>query len=499
VATPQVVVVGLGPAGPELVTAAAVDALRRPVRRFLRTAHHPSAVVVEHATTFDHLYEGADTFADVYSAITEELVAAASNDGEVVYAVPGSPFVLERSVRHLLDDPRVAVRVVPGLSFLDLAYGRLGIDPVEAGVRLVDGHEFAKAAAGERGPLLVAHAHAPWVLSDIKLAADGSGDEEVVVLQRLGLPDERVTSVPWADLDRSVEPDHLTCLYIPHLGEPVGHELVRFHDIVRRLREECPWDRQQTHASLTRYAIEEVYELVEAIGALGANGTDGATGEPGEADAALEEELGDVMLQVFLHAAIAEQEGRFSVADVARAISEKMVRRHPHVFGDVAVSSADHVARNWDAIKAAEKGVAENGAAEGSTFDGVPGALPALAYARELTAKAAKVGFDWDDADGTLDKVAEELDEVRASWGDSEALRGEVGDLLLAIVNLARHRGVDPESALRVATAKFRGRVQACEVLAAARGIDTRTASLVVLDALWDEVKQGEREPISDT
>jgi tetrapyrrole methylase family protein/MazG family protein len=250
--TPRVVVVGLGPAGPELVTAAALDALDRPVRRFLRTSRHPSAVVVETATTFDHLYEDADTFAEVYSAITEELVAAAAEDGEVVYAVPGSPFVLERSVRHLLTDARVAVEVVPGLSFLDLAYGRLGIDPVEAGVRLIDGHEFAAAAAGERGPLLVAHAHAPWVLSDIKLAADGEGDEEVVVLQRLGLPDEQVTSVPWADLDRSIEPDHLTCLYIPHLGEPVGHELVRFHGIVRRLREECPWDRQQTHASRTR-------------------------------------------------------------------------------------------------------------------------------------------------------------------------------------------------------------------------------------------------------
>jgi tetrapyrrole methylase family protein/MazG family protein len=197
---------------------------------------------------------------------------------------------------------------------------------------------------------------------------------------------------------------------------------------------------------------------------------------------------------VFLHAAIAEQDGRFSVADVASTISEKMVRRHPHVFGDVAVSSAEHVARNWDAIKEAEKG----GAATGSTFDGVPGALPALAYARELTAKAAKVGFDWADADGTLDKVAEELDEVRAAWSDGEALRGEVGDLLLAIVNLARHRGVDPESALRTATAKFRARVQACEMLAAERGIDTRTAGLANLDALWEEVKQAEREPIRD-
>ena len=375
-------VVGLGPAGPDLVTQGALAAIERIPTRFLRTSRHPSAVVVADATTFDHLYEEADRFADVYTAIADALVGAARAAGEVLYAVPGSPWVLERSVRHLLADDRVSVEVVPGLSFLDLAYARVGIDPIEAGVRLVDGHDFAAAAAGERGPMVVAHAHARWVLSDIKLAVDstsGDGDDEVVVLQRLGLPDEAVFTVPWADLDRSFEPDHLTCVFVPRLAAPVGHELVRFHGIVRRLREECPWDRQQTHQSLTRYAIEEVYELVEAIG--------------GAADDALEEELGDVLLQVFLHSAIAEQEGRFTVADVASRISAKMVRRHPHVFGGVEVSGPEQVVRNWEAIKAEEKG-----GAPASALDGVPGDLPALSYARELGAKAAKVGFDWDDA-----------------------------------------------------------------------------------------------------
>jgi len=481
VATPSVVVVGLGPAGPDLVTAGALDALAQPVRRFLRTARHPSAVVVEDATTFDHLYEQADTFADVYQAITDALVVAAATDGEVVYAVPGSPYVLERSVRHLLADPRVDVRVVPGLSFLDLAYGRLGIDPVEASVRLVDGHEFATAGAGERGPMLVAHSHAPWVLSDIKLAVDGPGSDEVVVLQRLGLPDEHVLTVRWEDLDRSVEPDHLTCLYVPHVAEPVGAELVRFHGIVRRLRDECPWDRQQTHESLTRYAVEEVYELIEAIGRL-----DGS----GAADEELEEELGDVLLQVFLHSAITEQEGRFSIADVAAGISEKMVRRHPHVFGSTTVSGADQVATNWEAIKAAEKGLGAG--VRASSVDGVPGDLPALAYARELSARASKAGFDWDVPEGTLAKVAEELDEVREVFDDPAAVGAEVGDLLFATVNLARHRGVDPEAALRQAAAKFRRRIQACEALAAERGLDTRTAGLPALDALWDEVKAAE-------
>jgi tetrapyrrole methylase family protein / MazG family protein len=478
------VVIGLGPAGPGLVTSAALDVLARPVRRFLHTVRHPSAIVVEDATTFDHLYEQADTFADVYQAITDALVQAAQEDGEVVYAVPGSPYVLERSVRHLLADPRVDVGIVPGLSFLDPAYGRLGIDPVEAGVRLVDGHEFATAAAGERGPMLVAHAHAPWVLSEIKLAVDGAGSDEVVVLQRLGLPDEAVVTVRWEDLDRSVVPDHLTCLYVPHVTQPVGAELVRFHGIVRRLRDDCPWDRQQTHQSLTRYAVEEVYELIEAIGRL-----DGS----GAADEALEEELGDVLLQVFLHSAIAEQEGRFSIADVAAGIGQKMVRRHPHVFGSTTVAGADQVARNWEAIKAAEKGVGS--AVRTSSVDGVQGDLPALAYAREMSARAAKAGFDWDVPHGTLDKVAEELDEVREAFDDPATVGAEIGDLLFATVNVARHRGVDPEAALRQAAAKFRRRIQACEALAAERDIDARTAGLPVLDALWDEVKATEPRP----
>jgi tetrapyrrole methylase family protein / MazG family protein len=478
---PRVTVIGLGPAGPELVTAATLEAIQRIPRRFLRTSRHPSSVVVANAATFDHVYEAADRLAGVYTAIADELVAAAEVEGEVLYAVPGSPWVLERSVRNLLADQRVHVEVIPALSFLDLAYARLGIDPIEAGVRMVDGHEFATAAAGERGPLLVAHAHARWVLSDIKLSVHDAVDDrdEVVFLQRLGLPDEAVTVVPWADLDRSVEPDHLTCIYIPRLAAPVGRELVRFHEIVRRLREECPWDRQQTHQSLTRYAIEEVYELVEAIGQLDGAGADH--------DAALEEELGDVLLQVFLHAAIAEQHGRFTVADVAARISEKMIRRHPHVFGQVSVNGPEQVIANWETIKAHEKG-----ATEASAVDGVPGDLPALAYARELTAKASKVGFDWDDAAGTLEKVSEELDEVRAAFDDPSRLPGEVGDLLFATVNVARHRGIDPEAALRVAAAKFRRRFQACEGLAAERGIDTRTAGLEVLDALWGEVKAAE-------
>ena len=344
--TRRVTVVGLGPGGPDLVTAGTTAELRRVEQRYLRTERHPAASVATWTATFDGLYEQAERIDDVYPGIVDALVEAAATNGEVVYAVPGSPRVAERSVELLVTDGRVTVDVHPALSFLDLAWVRLGVDPLDAGVRVVDGHDFAVGAAGERGPLLVAQCDSRDVLSDVKLAVHDP-PAAVTVLQRLGLPDESMREVPWDELDRGIDADHLTSLWIPELAAPVGAELMRFDEVVRRLRAECPWDRQQTHASLTKYLLEEAGEAVEAIEAL-----DVASGRGFDE---LEEELGDVLLQVFLHSAIATEDGRFTIADVARGITEKMVRRHPHVFGDVDADDADAVARNWEAIKAAEK------------------------------------------------------------------------------------------------------------------------------------------------
>jgi tetrapyrrole methylase family protein / MazG family protein len=483
----RVTIVGLGPAGDEFVTQQTVDAIAMHPHRFIRTTRHPSAALVGAATSFDDIYEAAETFADVYAEITERLVTAAAEHGEILYAVPGSPLVLEQSVRHLLDDPRVICTVLPAMSFLDIAFARLGIDPVDAGVRLIDGHDFASAAAGDHGPMFVAHTHANWVLSDIKLAVEGAtGDEPVVILQRLGTPDELITNTTWAELDRTVEADHLTCIYIPHFGAPVGGSLVRFHQLSRTLREQCPWDREQTHQSLIKYLLEETYEVVDALQALDPDQPD--------TDAALIEELGDLMYQIEFHATIAEQDGRFTMADVVEGIHDKLVRRHPHVFGTVTADDADTVVANWDAIKHAEKG-------RTSVFDGVATSQPSLSYAYHVQRKAAKVGFDWPDVDGAFPKIAEEVEELKealnealngADDGDRQRIDDELGDLLFAVVNVARHLDVEPEAALRQATHKFRRRFEAVERLAAARGIAINGTTLATLDALWDEVKQGE-------
>jgi tetrapyrrole methylase family protein/MazG family protein len=410
----RVTVVGLGPAGAELLTSEARAAVEGIPHRYLRTTRHPAAVAVPEAVSFDARYEAGATLDEVYTTIVDDLVAAAAEHGEVLYAVPGSPTVAERTVELLRSDDRVDVEVLPSVSFLDLAWDRLGVDPVAAGVRLVDGHDFAVAAAGADGPLLVAQCDSTAVLSDIKLAVDDG--PAVTVLQRLGLSDEAVTEVAWADLDRSVEPDHLTSVWIPGLADPVAAELQRFADVVRRLRRDCPWDREQTHQSLTRHLVEETYEVLDAIALLD-HDADAGYG-------ALEEELGDLLFQVVFHATLGAEEGRFTLVDVARGIHDKLVLRHPHVFADVEVDGADAVVNNWEAIKKAEK-------ARDSVFDGIPTGLPALLFALKVLKKADATGL---------------LSQVPPPSGD------DLGPALFALVERARDAGVDPEDALRGAT-----------------------------------------------
>jgi tetrapyrrole methylase family protein / MazG family protein len=429
---PRIVVCGLGGGGADMVTAGTRDAVARISHRFLRTARHPSAAVVGEVPTFDHLYDGAESIDAVYTGIADALVAAAGEHGEVLYAVPGSPAVAERTVDLLRADERVAVEVLPALSFVDLAWPRLGIDPVERGVRLVDGHRFEIEAAGERGPLLVAQCDDRQVLSDVKLVLGEAGDDglTVTVLQRLGLPDEHIVEVPWHELDRVVRPDHLTSLYVPRLAAPLAGEAAALAEVVRRLRAECPWDREQTHHSLRHHLLEEAYEVLEALDHLDV--------EAGEGFDALEEELGDLLFQVFLHATLATEEGRFTLVDVIRGISDKLIGRHPHVFGDVTVEGADEVAERWERLKQAEKG-------RSSVMDGIPATLPALAYALKVQRKAASQGVDW-----------------RTLIEGDDAL-GELGRRLLDVVDDARRAGDDPETELRIAAEVVRDRFRRFE------------------------------------
>ncbi|CAN5748077.1 nucleoside triphosphate pyrophosphohydrolase [soil metagenome] len=446
---PRIIACGLGPAGADLVTRETADLLGsgRPVR--VRTARHPAVgELIPGAPSYDARYESSDTFAEVYRRIADDLVTQAGALGEVVYAVPGSPRVLERTVDLLAERAaagEVDLDVRPALSFLDLAWVRLGIDPLEEGVRLVDGHRFATRTAGERGPLLVAHCHNRRVLSDIKLAVEHPPSEPVLVIARLGGADEAITAVDWADLDRSVEPDHLTSLYIPALAAPVAAELVDFAELVRTLRESCPWDREQTHVTLTRHALEEAYEVVEAVTAW-----DAAIGTEAEVDADehLAEELGDLLFQVVFHATLGAERGAFDLADVARGIHDKLVRRHPHVFppegveGEPATDVAS-LTRTWEEIKRAETG-------RTSVMDGLPDELPSLLWAQKVLRKADAAGHPWSPAEAAAGDIA---------VNDTD----DLGEQLLALVHAARQADLDPETAVRTAAARVRDRVRAAE------------------------------------
>jgi tetrapyrrole methylase family protein/MazG family protein len=446
---PRVVIVGLGPGDVELLTVGTREAINGIGTQFVRTRRHPAAVVMEAATSFDDVYESASSIDDVYPAIVERLISAALESGEILYAVPGSPIVAEHTVELLLADPRCEVEIIPALSFLDLTWARLGIDPVSVGVRIIDGHRFAAEAAGERGPLLVAQCDSADVLSDVKLALDAgidsclAPDATVTVLQRLGLPDEVVKEIPWADLDR-VAADHLTSIYIPHLAAPVAQEFVRFAELVALLRAECPWDREQTHESLRRHLLEESYEVLEAIDQLD---VDAGTGYEH-----LEEELGDLLFQVLFHSQLAAEQGQFTIADVALNVHDKLRSRHPHVFGDVDAEDSDAVVLNWEQIKKDEKG-------RESVFDGVPDAIPALLYALKIQKKAGALTG--------LDPIALPVPaSVEAALRDFGATIDDqtTGALLFAIVDEARRAGVDPETALRAAAVNYRDAARSAEL-----------------------------------
>ena len=474
-ATPRIDVVGLGPAGPELLTAETRAVIEGASCAYLRTSRHPAAAAFPQEATFDRHYEELPTFEDVYRAVVTDLVAEARRTDRVAYAVPGSPLVAERTVVLLREHPavragEVEVEVHPALSFLDLAWARLGVDPVTAGVRLVDAEEFAAEAAGERGPLLVAQCWSRPVLSAVKLSAEVPPGAVVTVLHHLGLDDERVWDVAWDELDRAVEPDHLSSLWIPTMAAPVATELVRLDELMHDLRQRCPWDRRQTHGSLARHLMEESYEVLEAIDAVA--GVDERLGDgrpvgPEEEERAvahLEEELGDLLFQVYFHATLAAESGRFDLADVARGVHDKLVSRHPHLYGagvdgerGEAPADAEQSAADWEALKKAEK-------QRSSVTEGIPSALPSLALAAKLQRKGATVGLDLPGVDAEAAAVATEVRALArtAAGGESgpeEAAR--VGSLLFSLVNLARVLDVDPESALRARAAAFRASVEA--------------------------------------
>jgi tetrapyrrole methylase family protein/MazG family protein len=479
-----VTIIGLGPGSPQMLTRRAWDVLSNASEIYVRTARHPTlaglpASVSVHS--FDYVYEQAQQFSEVYCQVADEVLRLGAA-GDVIYGVPGHPLVGEATVTNILPRAREAgieTLIIDGLSFIEPTLSALKLDALD-GLQVVDALEVAAAhhpALDPDRPALLAQMYSRAVASDVKLTLLNQypPNHAVALVQAVGTPDEQVIRIALAELDRRDDLAHLTTLYVPALPRPSGFNT--FQETVAHLRapEGCPWDRIQTHQSLRRYLLEETYEVLEALDADDAE--------------ALQEELGDLLLQVVLHTQIAIDNEEFRMPEVIAAIDAKLKRRHPHVFGDVKVNDAQDVTRNWQRIKQAE--AVENGKAERreSTLDGIPRGLPALAEADAIAAKAAQANFDWRSIDGVIDKVTEEIRELQSAVDESDRAE-EFGDVLFALANVARWLKIDPESALRSANAKFSARFREVERLARARNQTLDEMSDLELDQFWNDAKR---------
>jgi tetrapyrrole methylase family protein/MazG family protein len=349
----------------------------------------------------------------------------------------------------------------------------VGYDPLDRGLQLLNGHDLPDPLVLDK-PTIVAQLDRPEVMADVasRIARVLPEDAVVTVLIGAGSSDGVRVEAPPHAIDSSLA-GYRTSLFVDSApGGLIG--AVRTMSI---LRVECPWDREQTHQSLVKYLVEEAYELIDAVAKLG--DLAGADEPDWVTYAEVEDELGDVLLSVLFHANIARENGAFDIDDVAEVMRQKLVRRHPHVFGDLDVDSAADVKRNWDLIKDEERGATRE-----SLMDGVPPGMPALQRASKIQNRAAKAGFDWARAAEVVPQVREELDELEAVLDDPTEAESELGDVLFSVVNLARHLGVDGEIALRRAIERFESRFRHMEGAGPLEGL-----SLDELNQRWEEAK----------
>ena len=483
---PGITLLGLGPGDPAKLTREAWEVLGSIDEIWLRTKSHltvaglPVSIKIH---SFDELYDNGDTFENVYASIVDKVLELGQRSEGVVYAVPGDPFLAEATCPVIAQRARTAglpLKIVSGLSFLEPVFAALGLDPYPR-LTLADALELSQAhipAFPPDVPVLIAQIYSRMVAAEVKMTLNTIYPDEhpVRLVHAAGTKDQIVEDLPLYKIDRSDKIGLLTVLYVPSLGEGTSFEA--FQEIIAHLRapDGCPWDIEQTHLSLRSHLLDEAYETLEAM--------------DGEDPARMTEEFGDLLLQIVLNAQIASEEGEFGMPDVLKGIHDKIIRRHPHVFGEVQVDGVGGVLKNWEKLKADERsGSIEP---EKGLLGGVPLALPALIQAQEYQDRAARVGFDWPEIEGVLEKIAEEIQEVQEA-ANKEDLAGELGDLLFALVNLARWKKIDAESALRGTNIRFKKRFGFIEAAAKKQGKNLQELTLDEMETLWQEAKSASR------
>jgi tetrapyrrole methylase family protein / MazG family protein len=484
---PAITLLGLGPGDPKLLTREAFEILQDTHEVYLRTIHHPTVAgfpATLQIHSFDSLYDQLASFEQVYEEIIKQVLELGRRPQGVVYAVPGHPFIAEVTcpeIARRANQVGLSVRVVEGLSFIEPTLTALEQDPLPY-LAILDALELADAHVPPfppDSPALVAQVHSKIIANEVKLTLMEifPNDHPVRLVHAAGNPDQQVEDLPLYAIDQSESIGLLTCLFVPPMEKGTSFE--DFQEIIAHLRAPngCPWDREQTHQTLRTNLLEETYETLEALDA--------------DDPIKMKEEFGDLLLQITLHAQIANEYGEFNMAQLIKNIHDKIVRRHPHVFGDVQVSGVENVLENWEKIKAAERleEHQENGGPQKGLLDGVTKSLPALSQAEEIQSRAARVGFDWPDTRGVVDKINEECHEL-LNAENLPARADELGDLLFAVVNLARHYEIDAESALRETNTRFRRRFAHIEQTAREQGRQLNDLSLDEMESLWQEAKK---------
>ncbi|EOU1488412.1 MAG: nucleoside triphosphate pyrophosphohydrolase [Clostridium perfringens] len=480
-------IMGLGPGAYEALTIGALKELKNNKNIYFRTEKHPTVDFLKDEgikfESYDHAYEKYDSFDDVYKYIAEDLITKIKDDEDLIYAVPGHPLVAEKSVINLIElckENNIQYEVLPAVSFVDSMMEALQVDPIE-GVKIIDAFDMKNQILDKRVGTIITQVYNNFIASEVKLRLlEGYEDDtEIIFVRAAGVEGlESIRKIPLYELDWQEDIDYLTSIYIPKdLGNKKDFQDLL--DIIETLRNPggCPWDREQTHESLKSALLEECYEVIDAI--------------ENEDEDALIEELGDVLLQVVFHASIGKEDGYFDIMDVIGGISNKMINRHPHVFGNEEANTSEQVLVNWDKIKKEEKGIKTLT----EEMQNIAKSLPATTRAYKVQKKAKKVGFDWDDVNCAMDKVKEELNEIKEVYNceDKSIIEGEVGDLLFACINVARFLEVDGELALDKTIKKFIKRFSYIENEAIKNNKNLKDMTLEEMDKLWEEAKTSEK------
>jgi len=482
---PGITLLGLGPGDPDLLTRKAWNLINNLSEIYLRTERHPVVQAFPKnlkILSFDDLYESQDKFEDVYNQIVQQVLLLGKRPQGVVYAVPGHPFIAEATSPEIYlkaQSMGIPVNIIDGLSFLEPTFTALGLDPFPRTV-MVDAFELSRSHHPPFPPdlpVLVAQIHSQSMASDVKLTLMEIYPDEhkVCLLHAAGTSTQVVENLSLYEIDRSKSIGLLSSLYVPALGPQTSFEALM--EIVSHLRapDGCPWDKEQTSESLRQHLLEEAFEALEAIDSK----------NPDE----MREEFGDLLLMIAMQSQIANENGNFNIAEVLNGINSKLIRRHPHIFGDVHIDDVEGVISNWERLKSEERGT--NGKKNNGLLDGVPRSLPALAQSQEYQERVSRVGFDWPDVNGVFAKITEELGEVKTA-ADNEQLSMELGDLLFVIVRLVSWYNFNAEDVLREANQRFRRRFVYLEALAQKRSRHLEEMSLEEMNELWVIAKKSE-------